>query len=118
MPRPSEFVSHVVETMRAFGPVTTRAMFGGWGIYHEGAFFALIMEDALYFKGDDENRAEYERAGLAQAIYRSRIGETIAMSYYAAPEEALEDPQVMARWARLGYAAALRAATAKRPKRR
>ena len=117
MPRPSGFVSHVVETMRALGPVEARAMFGGWGLYHQGAFFALILDVALYFKADDESRAEFERRGLERCVYAMKGGETLTLSYYAAPEEALEDAEVMARWARLGYAAALRAAKAKRPRR-
>jgi len=48
MAKHSEFVEHVVETMRAFGHVEAKAMFGGWGLYHRGAFFALIAEDALF----------------------------------------------------------------------
>ena len=113
-----QFVDHVVETMRAFGPVEARRMFGGWGVYHQGAFFALILEDALYLKTDERNRGEFEARGLEPCTYRMKGGETIVMHYYAAPEEALEDPAEMARWARSGYAAALRAAAAKARKAR
>ena len=62
MPKPSEFVELAVESLRTFGPVTTRRMFGGWGIYRDGVFFALIAHDTLYFKSDEESRAEFERA--------------------------------------------------------
>ena len=51
-----EFVEHVLETMRAFGPVEPKAMFGGWGLYHAGLFFALIADNVLYLKVDAENR--------------------------------------------------------------
>ena len=115
MPKRSEFVEHVVETMRRFGPVEAKAMFGGWGLYHQGLFFALIAEDALYIKTDDENGAEFEALGLEPFIYPMKDGQSIAMSYRSAPEEALENPEVMADWARRGYAAALRAAAKKRP---
>lgn len=37
MGKRSEFVEHVVEMMRAFGPVEAKAMFGGWGLYHQRA---------------------------------------------------------------------------------
>ncbi len=115
MPKRSEFVEHVVETMRRFGPVEARSMFGGWGLYHQGAFFALIAEDALYIKTDDENRADFEALGLEPFVYSMKDGQALTMSYRAAPEEALENPDVMAQWARRGYAAALRAAAKKRP---
>lgn len=115
MPKRSEFVEHVVETMRRFGPVEAKAMFGGWGLYHQGLFFALIAEDALYLKTDDENRADFESLGLEPFVYPMKDGQSIAMSYRSAPEEALENPEVMADWARRGYAAALRAVAKKRP---
>ena len=116
MPKPSEFVRHVLETLRLFGPVEARAMFGGWGLYHRGSFFALIAEDALYLKTDDESRPDFEAAGLSPFVYSMKTGD-ITMSYFQAPDEALESPDVMADWARRAYAAALRA-PGKRAKRR
>ena len=114
----SDFVDHVVETMRELGPVTAKAMFGGWGLYHEGLFFALIAEEALYLKVDDDNRARFEAANLLPFIYVTKDGDRMAMSYCQAPPEALESPAVMAEWARLGYAAALRAKTRKPARKR
>ena len=114
MPKRSQFVEHVVETMRRFGPVEAKSMFGGWGLYHQGLFFALIAEDALYIKTDDDNRADFEALGLEPFVYAMKDGETLTMSYRAAPEDALENSDVMAEWARRGYAAALRAAAKKK----
>lgn len=112
MPKRSEFVEHVLESMRAFGPVEARAMFGGWGLYHEGLFFALVADDVLYLKADDENRAEFDAAGLPPWIYEPK-GQRIVTQYRQAPEEGFESAEVMARWARSGYGAALRAAAKK-----
>lgn len=116
MPRRSEFVEHVVETMRQFGPVEARAMFGGWGLYHQGLFFALIAEEALYIKTDEESRAEFEALGLRPFVYSMKDGHSLVLSYFQPPEEALESPPVMAQWARRGYASALRASAKKRPR--
>jgi DNA transformation protein len=118
MPQRSDFLDHVVERLRLFGPVTTRRMFGGWGIYRDGTFFGLIAGDTLFFKTDDENRAEFERSSPGPFTFEKK-GERIVTHYYAVPEEALDDAAVMARWARLGYAAALRRAKApRRPRKR
>lgn len=117
MPKPSEFVEHVIETMRRFGAVDARSMFGGWGLYHRDTFFALIAGDALYLKVDDETRADFEAAGLARFVYSMKTGD-ITMSYFQAPEEALESPDVMAEWARKAYAAALRAPARRAKKKR
>ena len=117
MPKSSEFVELVLESLRKFGPVTTRRMFGGWGIYREGVFFALIIDDTLYFKSDDESLGEFERASPGPFVFTKK-GERIVTHYYAVPEDAFEDAEVMAKWARLGYAAALRAARKRRPRRK
>jgi DNA transformation protein len=110
MARRSEFVEHVVETMRLLGPVEAKAMFGGWGLYHHGAFFALVTGDTLFLKTDAENRARFEALGLEPFVFESKDGKKTAMSYRRAPAEALEDAAVMAEWARYAYEAALRAA--------
>ena len=110
----SEFVEHVVEMLRGFGAVNAKSMFGGWGLYHQDRFFALVAEDTLYFKVDDENRADFEAEGQGPFVFTAKSGERTAMSYHRPPDEALESPEVMARWARLGYAAALRAAAKKK----
>jgi DNA transformation protein len=117
MLKPSQFVELALESLREFGAVTTRPMFGGWGIYRDGVFFALIARDTLYFKSDEENRAEFERASPGPFTFEKK-GERVVTHYYEVPEDAFEDARVMARWARLGYAAALRRAKAKRPRRK
>ena len=114
----SDFVDHVVETMRVLGPVTAKSMFGGWGLYHEGLFFALIFDDTLYLKVDDDNRAQFEEAGLREFVYVTKDGDHMAMSYRQAPAEALETPAAMEAWARLGYGAALRAKNRKPSRKR
>ena len=117
MRKPPEFVELVVEQLRPFGAVTVRSMFGGWGIYRDGVFFALVADDTLYFKSDDENRAQFERASPGPFTFEKK-GETVVTHYFAVPEDAFEDPQVMTQWARLGYAAALRAAKKPRTRRK
>ena len=80
MVKRSEFVEHVLETMRSFGPVEAKSMFGGWGLYHEGLFFALIAADMLYLKVDEDNRAEFESMGLSPFVYEAKVGDPIVMS--------------------------------------
>jgi len=114
----SDFVDHVVETMRELGTVVAKPMFGGWGLYHEGLFFALIAEDTLYLKVDDDNRGQFEGAGLQPFVYVTKDGDRMTMAYHQAPPDALESPAMMAAWARSGYAAALRAKNRKPARKR
>jgi DNA transformation protein len=113
MARQNEFVSHVLELLTPLGPATSRAMFGGWGIYLDGVMFALVADDTLYFKADDNNRASFLQAGLEPFRYVQR-GKQISFDYFSAPDEAFDAPHLMLPWARLGLAAALRARAVRR----
>ena len=104
----SDFVRHLLDLLEGLDGVSARRMFGAHGLFRDGLMFGLVADDALYLKVDDRTRAEYEARGLPPFCYR-RKGKTIAMGYRMAPEEALEDAEVLAAWARQACAAARRA---------
>ena len=103
----SGFTDHLHEVFGAFGPIHTRRMFGGHGVWHQGLMIGLVAGDALYLKVDEETRGRFEARGLGPFEY-SRKGKPVALSYHRAPEEMLESPEDAVAWARLAYAAALR----------
>ncbi len=104
---------------RPLGGVTMKAMFGGLCLWHEGLAFALVIDEQLFFKVDDENGPAFDERGLPRFSYTTKTGRTTVMSYARAPEEAFDDPDVFADWARGAIAAARRAAAAKpAPKKR
>ncbi len=105
-----EFVRYVVELMQSLGPVRSKRMFGGHGFFLEGLMFALVISSTLYFKVDDETLDEFEERGLGPFSY-SKQGKEFSLSYFEAPEEALEDEQEMSGWAAKAYEVALRAAS-------
>jgi DNA transformation protein len=104
----NEFVSHIVDLFRAFGPVEVRRMFAGYGLFREGLMFALIYDETLYLKVDDESLADFINRGLPQFEYQ-RQGRLVGLSYYQAPESVLEDSAEAAAWSRRAWHAALRA---------
>ena len=110
----NEYVDYLLELMQPFGVATARPMFGGFGVFKEGRIFAIIVSDVLYFKADDVNRHRFETIGLAPFSYIAE-GKVMTMSYYRAPDDALENAQVMSDWARDAFAAALRTGVKKRP---
>ncbi len=114
MAKDGDFVRHVCELLAPAGSVTTRRMFGGHGVYVDGLFVAIIAWEELYLKVDDTTRAAFEREACAPFAY-DKAGKTMTMSYYRAPEEAMDAPHLMAPWARLALAAAVRAQAKKVP---
>ncbi len=115
MAKRNEYVDYLLELMKDLGHVTARPMFGGFGIYCDGLFFAIVVDDVLYFKADDTNRGQFLERELLPFTYEMK-GETMTMNYYRCPEEALESPAPMQEWARSGIGAALRAQAGRRPK--
>ena len=107
------FVEHMLDLLAPLGAVRVRAMFGGWGIYHDSRMFALIADEELYFKVDAKSEAEFEAAGSAPFIYEGK-GKAVRMSYWRCPDGAVDDRDQFLAFARLGLEAAARAATAKR----
>lgn len=106
-----EFADYVTGQMAGLGPVSARRMFGGFGLYLQGLMFALIVDDQLYLKADDESLGDFLRAGSRPFTYQSR-GREVALRYYEAPAEAFDEEEVMGEWARRAFAAAVRARTA------
>ncbi len=105
----ADFRDFVLEQLAPAGRVTPRAMFGGVGLYLDGLFFALIDNDALYFKADVVTRPRYEKAGSRPFCPYPDRPEKF-MGYWQVPAEVLEEPETLARWAReaLGVALAKR----------
>ena len=103
----SEFVDYLKEAFQAFGPVAIRRMFGGHGIFFEGVMIGLVANERLYLKADATTVQEFTHRGLPQFQY-AKGGRLVGMSYYLAPDEALDEAAVMQRWAKMAYEAALR----------
>lgn len=107
------FTSYVVELMQSIGPVRAKRMFGGHGIFLEGLMFGLVADSILYLKVDKDTENEFKAKGLEAFSYNKK-GKEIKMSYYQAPEEALENDEEMKCWATIAYRTALRAASKER----
>lgn len=110
----SGFLELLRDQLEALGPVSLRRMFGGAGIYCDGVMFALVADDVVYFKVDDENRPAFEAESLPPFSYETRNGRTVIASFRRAPDRLLDDADELVEWARRAVAAAHRAQRASR----
>jgi DNA transformation protein and related proteins len=108
------FTSFVVEQLEGCGPIATRRMFGGVGIYAADVFFAVIDNDILYLKVDDSTRGELVRAG--SRAFRPYGDDRESKQYYSVPVSVLEDADTLAAWGKKAIAVAA-AARIQRKKR-
>ena len=115
----NDFIHHVAELLASAGHVVTKRMFGGHGVYIDGLFMAIIVDDELYLKADDVTRAAFDAEDCAPFVY-SKDGKDMTMNYRRAPDAAMDAPHLMLPCARRALEAALRehakkAASKKKP---
>lgn len=111
-----EYRAYLEEMFQPIPGVRFKRMFGGLGVFRNDVMFGLVAYERLYFKVDDETKPRFAEAGAEPFVYEGK-GKPIEMSYWTAPDEALDEPESFEAWARLGMEAARRAA-AKKPKRK
>jgi DNA transformation protein and related proteins len=115
----------IVELFAAFGRVSVRRLFGGFGIYVDGVMFALASRGVIYLKADDDSAAAFRREGSGPFTYGAKGGQRTIMSYWRLPDRLYDDPDELAAWARTALSVARRAqvprvkaAPVRRPARR
>lgn len=95
-PVEGDLLEYVLDQLVGFGLVLPRAMFGGYGLYHDGVFFGIVAGDRLYFKTDDRARGRYEARGSEP--FHASSHQTL-WSYYEVPADVLHDPTELVTWA-------------------
>ena len=89
----NEYLQFIMQKLDPLGNVMSRAMFGGYGIFHEGVMFALIADDTLFFKVNESNRDIYKQSGSKPFQH--------GISYWEVPAELLEEDSRLHEWANI-----------------
>jgi DNA transformation protein len=100
----NHFLLHAVESMSHVAPVSYRRIFNGYGIYHQGVQFAIVINDHLYFRADDYSRSLYISKRMA-AFLPSTI-ETGESNFFQLPDDVLTHPAELIFWMRIAVEAA------------
>lgn len=95
--RDDSYKEFVLDQLSGLGELNCRAMFGGYGLYHRAAFFAIIFKDRLYFKTGPESRKAYVKKGMQPFMPNSK--QTLR-TYYEVPIDVIEDREELGTWAR------------------
>lgn len=112
------------DLLAGLGPVETRRMFGGVGLYAGKVMFGLIDDGRIYLKTDAALRAALAAAGAESWLYTERKGPMAGVpqetSYWSLPDSAIDDPDEAVAWARraLAVAEAIKAAGPKKRRAR
>jgi len=96
MARPSTFNAFVLDQLSGLPMLQIRPMFGCYGLYCGGLFFAIIMDDRLFFRTDETTVGNYLKMGMQPLIFREsqKIN-----SYYEVPDRVVKNRKDLTTWA-------------------
>ena len=104
------FADFLREQLAPLGGVSLRRMFGKTGVFCDGVMLAMVSENTLYFRVDDQNRATFKEAEAFPPLNYAKKGQTIDLAFWRAPERLFDEPDELMAWARTALAAAHRVA--------
>jgi DNA transformation protein len=114
MARTSELCDYIVDRLAPLGAASYRFMFGGFGIYLDGLMIAIVADETLLLRADEENRGDYEARGIGP--FQPFAGKTHSMPFYLVPDDIFEDQDEFLVWADRSRAAAVRVQACKAKK--
>ena len=109
------FAEFLREQLAPLGRITVRRMFGKAGVFCDGLMFAMVTDDMLYFRVDDDNRETFKEAAAYPPLNYGKKGRIIDLAFWRAPERLFDEPDEFVAWARLALAAARRVAAKREP---
>ena len=109
----NEFVDYVTDILEQLEEISVRQMFGGFGIYKNGLMFALIADNELYFKADENAAKFFQTYGSTQFTYQNS-SKNVKMSYWKVVPEIFDDQDMIKIWIDLAYNVAIK--NKKKPK--
>ena len=82
---------NIVASLKTLGDISSKKMFGGYGIFEDNTMFALVnSEGSVFFKADDASKVKYEQMGS------HKHGK---MPYFNIPDRILNDDTELLKWA-------------------
>jgi DNA transformation protein len=104
------FADFLREQLAPLGHVTMRRMFGKTGVFCDGVMLAMVRDNTLYFRVDDDNREIFKEAESFPPLNYAKKGGTIDLAFWRAPERLFDEPDELVAWARAALGAARRVA--------
>jgi DNA transformation protein len=95
----------IEDLFAAVGPVHTRRMFSGYGVFRDDLCFALVLRGEIYMKADAQTEALFRDAGSEPFSYERR-GRLVSVAFWRLPDAALDDADAAGDWARIALEAA------------
>lgn len=108
----SSLAKHVCEQLAFLGRVSSRAIFGGIGIFCDERLLGIVMGERLYLHTDKSNIEDYESRGMPQfKPYPNAFD--LTTDHHQVPGDVLQDDQLLKLWGQRALTAAIESARSK-----
>ena len=104
------FAEFLREQLAPLGHLSMRRMFGKTGVFCDGVMLAMVRDNTLYFRVDDENKAFFKEAEAFPPLNYDKKGGSIDLAFWRVPERLFDEPDELVVWAKQALAAAHRVA--------
>ncbi|MFV0320873.1 MAG: TfoX/Sxy family protein [Alphaproteobacteria bacterium] len=103
---PNEFNDFIEEMLQDWYPIHIKRMFGSFGVFRDGRMFAIIDDDMLYFKANENTKHIFENINCPQFTYMKKDNKKTNLNYFKAPDECYDSTDVMEYYANIAWQAA------------
>ena len=108
----SSLASYVAERLAPLGRISSRAIFGGVGVFIDDRLLGIVMGDKLYLHTDKSNLDDYVARGMPQfKPYPNAFD--LTTDHHEVPQEIVNDPEQLKIWGERALSAAIESARAK-----
>jgi DNA transformation protein len=108
----SSLASYVAEQLAPLGRISSRAIFGGVGVFIDERLLAIVMGEKLYLHTDKSNLDDYVARGMPQfKPYPNAFD--LTTDHHEVPQDVVNDAEQLRVWGERALNAAVEAARAK-----
>jgi DNA transformation protein and related proteins len=94
-----------MQLFEQLGPIRSRSMFGGFGLFIDDTMFALVVHNSLHIRADEQTAVDFKQLGYQPYIYKKR-GFPVTTKYFALPDQCWENIDSVMRLATAALASA------------
>ncbi|MFC4308363.1 TfoX/Sxy family protein [Steroidobacter flavus] len=108
----SSLASYVAEQLAPLGRISSRAIFGGVGVFIDDRLLAIVMGEKLYLHTDKSNLDDYVARGMPQfKPYPNAFD--LTTDHHEVPQDVIDDVVQLKLWGERALNAAIESARAK-----
>jgi DNA transformation protein len=108
----SSLASYVAEQLAPLGRISSRAIFGGVGVFIDDRLLAIVMGEKLYLHTDKSNLDDYVARGMPQfKPYPNAFD--LTTDHHEVPQDVVNDAEQLKIWGGRALNAAIESARAK-----